>query len=310
MAQVLVTGAAGFVGAAVIRHLRAAGRDAVAGTRRGGTLHGGPGTAIDVTDRASCDQAVRGMDAIIHCAVGDAAVTLGGTQTLLAAARAAGVRRVVHFSSIAVYGAADGTVTEDTPAPATLRGYAAWKQQAEAACGTETVRLRPSIIYGPGATLFIDKLLARMRAGRWGLFGADADGLCNPVHVDDVARAAYLALDADAGGQAFNIDAGTPLTWNAWFQHLADQAGLTLVDVPAGRIRAWCRAAVPAKALARVMPAFRPMLAHALLAPAGSECALYRLHATYPADRARATLGWQPLVPLETGIAQAVAACR
>lgn len=306
MAQVLVTGAGGFVGTAVVKQLLAAGWDVRAGTRRGGIVADGPGVALDVTDRASCDRAMAGAAVVVHCAVGNAAVTVGGTQTVMAAA---GPRRVVHLSSVAVYGATPGAVDEDAPLPAAT-GYAAWKQTAEHACGPNAVRLRPAIIYGPGAALFVDKLLARMQAGRWGTFGADADGLCNPVHVDDVARAACLALTAEVGGQAFNIDAGTPLTWNAWFALLARHAGLALPEYPPGRLRRWSRLAVPAKALARLAPALRPALSGALLAPAASEVALFRLHATYPAARARAALGWQPLVPLETGVAQAVAAWR
>ena len=308
MAQVLVTGAGGFVGTAVVKQLLAAGWDVRAGTRRGGTVADAPGVALNVTDRASCDHAMAGTAVIVHCAVGNAAVTVGGTQTVMAAA---GPRRVVHFSSVAVYGATPGAVDEDAPLPA-VAGYAAWKQAAEHACGPNAVRLRPAIIYGPGAALFVDKLLARMQAGRWGMFRADADGLCNPVHVDDVARAACLALTAEVGGQAFNIDAGTPLTWNAWFALLARHAGLALPEYPPGRLRRWSRLAVPAKALARLAPALRPALSGVLLAPAASEVALFRLHATYPAARAgaRAALGWQPLVPLETGVAQAVAAWR
>ena len=304
MTHVLVTGAGGFVGRAVVRHLRAIGVDVRAGTRRGGVVLNAPGVVLDVTDRASCDQAMEGMDAVIHCAVGSAAVTVGGTQTVLAAA---GSRRVVHFSSVAVYGATPGTVTEDAALPQNLRGYAAWKQVAEAACGATVVRLRPSIIYGPGATVFVDKLLARLRAGCWGQFGADADGLCNPVHVDDVARAAGLALAADVGGQVFNIDAGTPLTWNAWFARLAAATDLPAPDHAPGRLRSWSCAALPAKALACVAPSLRPALVRALLAPSGSELTLFRLHATYPATRARTALEWQPLVPLDTGIAGCVA---
>jgi len=89
MAHVLVTGAGGFVGRAVVRHLRATGTCVRAGTRGGAPVDDAPGVRLDVTDRASCDRAMDGIDSVVHCAVGAAAVTIGGTRTVLAAASAA-----------------------------------------------------------------------------------------------------------------------------------------------------------------------------------------------------------------------------
>ena len=107
---VLVTGAGGFVGSHAVRHLSrdmeviAATRDGRDGTRR-----------LDVRDEAGLRSGLAGVAAVVHCAVGDRAVTVDGTTALLAAAAQAGVRRFVHISSVAVYGGATGEVSEATP---------------------------------------------------------------------------------------------------------------------------------------------------------------------------------------------------
>jgi len=319
VADVVVTGASGFVGSAVVRALLVRpGTGVRAGSRRGGAVAGAPGVRLDVLDAASLHAAMQGADAVVHCAVGDARTTVAGTQAVLDAAAKAGVRRVVHLSSIAVYGAATGRLDELAPMAPPGRGasYAEWKVLAEQACSTAevaVVRLRPTIIYGPGSALWIESVARRIRSGRWGTFGVAGAGTCNPVHVDDVAQAAAAALDAPgAGGQAFNIDGGTPMTWNDWFSHVAAAIGAPpLPALPPGTLRRRSLASLPFKAAARLLPPVRRALGGLLLAaPAGSEVALFARGATYPADRARAGLGWSPDVPLADGLAASAAWLR
>ena len=238
MAVVLVTGAAGFVGSAVVRVLQAQpGVQVRAGSRRGAGVAGAPGVRLDVLDPATLRPALQDVDAVVHCAVGDARTTVAGTQGVLDAASGAGVRRMVHLSSIAVYGAATGRLDEAAPLMPAGRGttYAEWKVLAEQACagsGVEVVRLRPTIIYGPGSTLWVETVARRIQGGHWGTFGPAGAGTCNPVHVDDVARAAAAALDApEAGGMAFNIDGGTPMAWNDWFSQVAAAMGASLSSI-------------------------------------------------------------------------------
>ena len=308
MGTVLITGAGGFVGSQVRALLAAdpalrvvaATRDGRDGTRRL-DLHG-----PDLIARAG--DALAGVDAVVHCAVGDRAVTVDGTGALLRAAAAAGVRRFVHISSIAVYGAAAGLVVEAAPMVAPdSPGYAGWKAAAEQAClaqsGLGVVRLRPTIVYGPGSVPWVSHLARRIRSGRWGVFGAAGEGTCNLVHVADLARAIAAALAAPgATGQAFNINGPEQITWNDWFARLADAIGAPALRlVSPGALRARSMLALPLKAAARL----RPGLANQWLlgAPAASELSLFALRATYSSEAAAAGLGWTPAVGIAAGLA-------
>ncbi|WP_426958441.1 NAD-dependent epimerase/dehydratase family protein [Muricoccus radiodurans] len=302
MAGILVTGAGGFLGGHVVRHLRTSGMEVLPATRdgRGGSRR------LDLRDPAGMGAALSGVESVVHCAVSDRAVTVDGTQALLDAATAAGVRRLVHFSSIAVYGEAAGAVTEETPllSPDTP-GYAGWKVAAEAAClaarGIEVVRLRPTIVYGPGSPLWVGKMAERIRAGVWGTFGEAGEGTCNLVHVDDVAGAVLAALSAPAAGQVFNVNGPEAVSWNAWFVRLAEAIGAPpLPAIPPGRLRARSLLSLPFKAAARLRPGLAPRWV--LGAPAGSEMALFARRATYPTGAARDGLGWVPRVGLEEGL--------
>ncbi len=140
------------------------------------------------------------------------------------------------------------------------RGYAAWKAAAEQACvaqpGVETVRLRPTIIYGAGGTSWVLQIARRIRSGRWGNFGPAGEGICNLVHVADVATAAAAALAAPAApGLALNINGPVAITWNQWFTRLAGAIGAPpLPPLSPLALRARALAALPLKALARKRP--------------------------------------------------------
>lgn len=301
---VLVTGSAGFIGGHVLRRL---GAQAIGATRdgRGGTRR------LDLTDPASMPAALAGIDAVVHCAVGNQAVTVDGTRALLEAAASSGVRRFVHLSSMAVYGEAEGRVGEDTPMVAAGQNdYAGWKADAERAClalgSLQIVRLRPTIVYGPGGAYWLDSIVRRIRSGRWGVFGAAADGTCNLVHVDDVADAIVAALDAPgAPGRAFNVNGPESVSWNAYFERLAQAMGqqkLQAVSPLALQLR--LAASLPLKVLGKL----RPGLADHWLqgVPGRSELGLLRRRATYPVDAALAGLGWAPRVRIGEGLARSL----
>jgi nucleoside-diphosphate-sugar epimerase len=226
--RIFLTGATGYIGSAVARHLRAAGH-AVVGMARsdasaerlvqaGLAVHRG-----DLADAGSVAAAVREADAVVHVAVG---VQLGhASATDLAAVDAmvdglAGTDRpLVVTSGVAVYaGSRAAAVDEDTPLDAVLPTQVA-RVQLElrvvraAERGVRTIVLRPSPAYGQArAGLLISAQLDYARRTGFGAYIGDGGGLFPVVHVDDLAGAYLRALEHGAAGSRFNIVGGTHST--------------------------------------------------------------------------------------------------
>lgn len=171
MTTVLVTGASGFLGQHLLRELRAAGANV-----RGLSRAAGSDDAIaalgafpvrgDLADPDSLDKAVAGVDALFHTAadtstwrgdnVRQTRINVGGTLALLAAAKAAGVGRVIHTSSVSAYShLVHAELRENVP----QRGGESWinyerdkyaTEQLVRGSGLPWVVLQPSHILGPG----------------------------------------------------------------------------------------------------------------------------------------------------------------
>lgn len=275
--RVLVTGAAGFIGcrAAEVLQLGEGWQVRSLVHRPGGAARLArlpvelvPG---DLKSREDMARAVQGCDAVVHCAIGTAygqrreifAVTVEGTRHLVEAARAAGVRRFVHLSSIAVHGTGvQGVLDEATPIRPRRGGdYSESKAAAErivaraARAGLPAVILRAGNVYGPfGRTLSI-RPIQYLRRGRLVLAGA-ADSPSNTVYVDNLVHAIVRALGAQAevaDGRAFTIGEGDELTWGEFYGFFARALGAELrtalpepagprpVGGPLGWARAWWR---------------------------------------------------------------------
>jgi nucleoside-diphosphate-sugar epimerase len=319
---ILVTGAGGFIGSEVARRL-AREPDLVVrgGTRNGRSIGTGVESCrMDVCNAVEVTDALRGVDAVVHCAVGDYTTTVEGTRMLLDAAARTGVRRIVYFSSVSVYGTTPGEVQEASAlVPAEGQGYAHWKVAAEAACQAaandrmDVIILRPAIVYGPGSG-WIRQPARRIVTGVWGGLGALGQGTCNPVHNRDVAEACLVAIRAPgfAGCEAFNISGPEVLTWNAWHERLAALLGVPpLREVPPASWRRRSLTGLPFKVLRRVSPAAGRLFERQILAaPSSTELTQFALAATYPTNKATAKLGWQPGVGLEEGLADSVAWLR
>ncbi|GAA1835332.1 hypothetical protein GCM10009836_12150 [Pseudonocardia ailaonensis] len=215
--KVLVTGASGLIGSGVAARLRADGVPVVAID----IVPGEGVVACDVTDVAAVGGIVEreSVGSVIHCgafsgpmvavdrprAVVD--VNIGGTATLLEAARTHGLGRVVYCSSLSVYGPTDPVpVTEETRTHPTSV-YAASKAAGEslvlayaAQHGVDGVALRIAAVYGPGrrTSCFIRDLLDSARAGVPTVVPYAGDVPAQYVYVDDAVEAVVLAWAAPA----------------------------------------------------------------------------------------------------------------
>ncbi len=262
-------GASGSIGRAVLAAIAADPRlVAIAGLRRPSAARPA-GVAVrqtriaDALDHAQLTRALRGVTHVINAVGGPPATLRAATANLCAAARAHPGTRLVHISSMAVYGAATGLVAEDAPLMA-LSAYAAAKIASEAevmnhaSAGHPAVILRPGIVYGPGSTQWtvrIGRLLAQRRLGDLGPAG---DGWCNLIHERDVAAAAIAAcLVSEARGLAFNIATLTPPTWNDYLVAFARAVGATPVHRISPR-----RLALESRLAAPVLHAAHRLAAH------------------------------------------------
>jgi nucleoside-diphosphate-sugar epimerase len=226
--RVLVTGASGMLGGAVARSLAQRGDDVVLMQRRPSGLDL-PERLVDLRDRDAVRSAVRGMDGVIHLAakvnvVGPwadyVAVNVDGTRALLEAARDAGVGRFVQVSSPSVAYAGRSLVAAPAgPAdPASARGsYSRSKALAEQLVlaahgpGLAVIAVRPHLVWGPGDTQLVARIVERGRTGRLALVGRGT-ALIDTTYVDNAADALVSALDVaeSAGGTAYVVSNGEP----------------------------------------------------------------------------------------------------
>lgn len=234
--RVLILGGTGHVGSRLCAMLQASGwaSPVSASVRR--RPPGVESLRVDSRDRTALRAALRGIDAVVNCVAGDAASIAGGAKALAQAAQDAGCARVVHLSSMAVYGAAEGRIDEMAPLDPSLGWYARAKCEAErhiatvAQAGGTAVILRPGCVWGPGSQLWVGRIGRWLRAGRLGDLGIGGDGWTNGVHVDDVCEAVMASLRVtEPGAQTYNLAAPDSPRWNEYFVDLALAIGATPV---------------------------------------------------------------------------------
>ena len=228
--QVLVLGASGYIGSRVVAALAAtATYRPVAASRRSGLT-------VDATRPESVRKALRGIDYVVNCIAGNNQAIVRTTQVLCDAAREAPPRRIIYLSSMAVYGAATGTMHEDDSPVLPVSSYGQAKIDAERVVqgyvhdGGDAVILRPTCVFGPASPQWATRLARLLRAGRIGDLGPAGDGWCNLAFIDDVVAGIIAALDApDIAGGVFNISSPADLTWNQFLIAFAKALGATPV---------------------------------------------------------------------------------
>lgn len=248
-AEILVTGAGGFLGARLVARLLAEGQRPRLFLRR--PLPGKSPMAHldavigDLGNPADVLRAVEGVQTVYH--VGAAmkgppeafrAGTVHGTRNVLDACRHHHVRRLVYVSSMGVLdhaGHPDGVmVTENSPVepfPEQRGAYTQTKLEAEHLVrdsGLPAVILRPGQIFGPGAESVTPNGVIKL-AGRWIVSGNGSRKL-PLVHVDDVVEALWLAAKSpQAAGQTINLVDPTPVDQNQYLAHLKPAAPILRV---------------------------------------------------------------------------------
>ncbi|MEV5967121.1 NAD-dependent epimerase/dehydratase family protein [Kribbella sp. NPDC051952] len=305
--RVVITGASGSVGSALIRRLQASGEHDIVAVARRTPSHApasGPKWASIDLSRPDSGRvlrlAVRDADAVVHLAwafqpshqVGYLeAVGVGGTQRVLDACAAMGVGQIVHMSSVGAYSPKrDATpVDEEWPVDGVpSSSYSRHKAAAErlltsfeqTAEGTAVARLRPGIIgqLSAGSALLryaLPPVLPAKAIRAIPVLPMPA-GLTIPmVHADDVAEAIVRVLWQRAAG-AFNLAAASPVS----AAMIAEALGVRWIETPVRVVRALMLAAWQA----RLQPVAPGWLDLGYAAPA------------LDSSRARRELDWSPTI--------------
>lgn len=239
--KVLVLGATGFIGQRLVARLRDSGwaTPVLAGRRAPVARSDGlEFRHVDTLDAGSLRQALGDVDAVVNCVAGEGDAIARGAQLLVEAALQTSRPRIVHMSSMAVYGRQEGSLDENSPLDPGASWYAQAKCQAEvhmsayAEAGQSLVMLRPGCVHGPGSDMWVGQMARLLVAGRVGDLGAMGQGWSNLVHVDDVCAAVLLALqyapqaNVAAGAAAvFNLAGEDSPRWNQYFADLAQAIG-------------------------------------------------------------------------------------
>jgi dihydroflavonol-4-reductase len=251
---VLVTGGTGFIGRLLVPRLLEEGRQVRVLERRPGSMDGlgGEPVAGDITDRESLTRAAAGVSTIFNLAgvvshleserAHMEAINVGGVENILAAARAAGVQRVVHVSSVASVGMAEGPdqpLDESSPFPERARRYPyiATKRRGEevamaaAAGGQDVVIACPSFVIGAGDVNRISTFIAEQYL-RGALRFVTAGGL-SYVDVRDVVDGLVRAERAGKTGERYilgSLDGN--LSHQQYFDLLGEVSGKRRLTVP------------------------------------------------------------------------------
>ena len=317
--RIVITGASGNVGSALVRRLAEDGGHELVGVVRrppGNDVSFPPmrWSAIDLTDDADTEglhAACEGADAVVHLAWGFQPshredhlreLGVGGTGRVIDAVVATGVPHLVHMSSVGAYSPKedDAPVDESWPTGGIATSmYSRHKAAAERLLDELEIdvpdvvvtRVRPGIVgqRAAGSALLRYGLPALVPAGllrHVPVVPIDAGLVIPMVHADDVADAIARILEARAPG-AFNLAAEPPVT----AEDVADALGARLVHVPSGAVRA----AVSASWHARVQPLDPGWIDMGYAVP------------LLDTTRARTELGWAPATDATAVLAETLA---
>lgn len=264
--RVLVTGATGFIGGHLARCLVARGHRVRALVRRESPALAGAGVELawgELTHPQALRAAMQGVGAVFHLAAVRGSwgipesvyqrVNVEGTRSLLEAAARAGVRRLVHCSTVGVARypgnlEADETLPYREPASQVL--YHRSKVQAEqlvlewARSGrVPAVVVRPVITYGPGDEQgMVTRLVMLLAQGRFVLVGNGRNHV-DLAYIDDLVAGMYLALERGAVGRVYHLSGTAPIRVRTLVAKICTLLGKRspqiYIPVPVARAAGW-----------------------------------------------------------------------
>lgn len=318
--NVLITGGTGFIGSSLARRLHQQHRAVRVFARpspRAEALQreGIEFTPGDLRDAHAVEKATAGCDLVVHLGATYRQeglplrefkeVNLGGTRHVLAAAQHHGVRRVVHVSTVGVFGRIDTPPVDETYRAQPVDHYQRTKfegellaQQAMAnGLKGRVVIVRPTGAYGPGDTRFLK--LFRAIALRRFLYLGRCEALYHPTHIEDLLDGLALAMTSlHALGGTYILAGPEHMPLRHYIQRLA-----AVLQVPAPR---WQVPLWPFKAAAHVCEKIcRPLGVEPPLYP--RRVGFFHHHRAFVIEKARRELGYEPKVRLEQGAAQTAA---
>jgi len=245
--RIAVTGASGFIGAAVATALADADHEVVGfGRRPDGWSHpAGRYRVWDITTGPL--RGDRDFEAVVHAAALaddwapiDVALRVNrdGTRNVVRSFPGA---RVVHLSTSSVYDAFTPTVDASEEVPAARRflsSYSASKTVAELElAGVDAAILRPHAVYGPGDTTLLPRLLAAVRPTRSGgrlVLPEGAEVRHSLTHIDNLVLAVRRALDPSSPPGTYNVADDSPVLLSVVLREFLERRGVPtrLVSLP------------------------------------------------------------------------------
>lgn len=309
---VLVTGAGGFIGSHLVRGLVERGARVRAMDIALHRLDDVPGidtcVLADIADPDSRRRAVEGVDVVFHLAAAHLEVhaaeeqfrriNVDAARDLVHDCADSGVRRLVHCSTVGVYGTIRNPPADEDSECRPEIPYERTKLEGEGSVHAaarerdlEAVALRPVWVYGPGCPR-TEKLFRAISKGRFFVAGR-GNGLRHCIHVDDMVEAFLLAArSGEAVGQTIIVGDDRAVT----IRELVDRIAALTGSRPPVRVPRWLvlAAAVGAEAVSAVA-GFEPPLSRRTLR-------FFDANTAFRVDRARRLLGFRPRHDLASGL--------